>query len=85
MFPYPRTPGYDTRTLIARPAIVQTDIDRQSRIDGDGNRRLIFRYHLSDNHDDNNLNTNYAQPFVRLPRLCSPTLNLRLELDASEA
>ena len=47
MFPYPRTPGYDTRTLIARPAIVQTDIDRQSRIDGDGNRRLIFRYHLT--------------------------------------
>ena len=36
-----------------------------------------------DNHDDN-LNTNYAHPLVRLPRLCSPTLNLRLELDASE-
>ena len=72
MFPYPRTPGYDTRTLIARPAIVQTDIDRQSRIDGDGNRRLIFRYHLSlDNHDDKLIpimrNHSYAfRVYVRL-------------------
>lgn len=74
MFPYPRTPGYDTRTLIARPAIVQTDIDRQSRIDGDGNRRLIFGYHLdtnTDNHDDNLIpimrNYSYAfRVYVRL-------------------